>query len=144
MCTALGAAASIVVSLMEPTSVNSAGLIDPKCLILRKLLGGVGAARWFNLKCNLVVLWKNQEKKSCCSEKYLLESVRCWKTECKTRVILFDSSECPVCNIRNYQCYLNYWSSAEQLEERSQHCAPKELCVNTLQTVIWEALRIQL
>ena len=66
--------------------MNSAGLIDPQCLILRKLFGGVRAAQWFNLTCNLVVLWgKNPRKICCCFEKYQLESVRCQKTEPKNK-----------------------------------------------------------
>lgn len=47
--------------------------------------GGVRAAQWFNLKCNLVVVEKkNPRKICCCFEKYQLESVRCQKTEPKT------------------------------------------------------------
>lgn len=66
--------------------MNGAALIHPKCLILRKLLRGVRAAQWFNLKGNLVVFWekkKTPRKICCCFEKYLLESVRCRKTEPK-------------------------------------------------------------
>lgn len=44
-CLALGAAATIVVSLAEQAQVNCAGLIDSKCLVLRKLFGGVRAAQ---------------------------------------------------------------------------------------------------
>lgn len=60
------------------------------------------------------------------------------------KVVLFDSCERPVCDIRNYECYLNCWSSAEQLAERSQRRVPKELCANALQAVTWDALGIQL
>lgn len=77
-----------------------------KCLILRKLFEGVRAAQWFNIKCSLVVLWK-KEKHFFWYRKYQPKSVRCHKTESK-RMVSFDSCECPVCNVGDYQCYLNH------------------------------------